>query len=307
MAQIFPTAYINDAFVPFTEAKLSVASAPFLYGIAVYTVLMVRFDDDGRAFLFRLREHYDRLVQSARIMDFSDFSQAWSYEKFEKTIKELVQRNDVHEDALVRVTVYIDELMSGTRMHGLKNGVALFMYKHEPLLPLSGTHLCVSSWQRTPDAAIPARAKVNGNYANSALAKNEALINGYDDAILLDERGHVCESTVANLFMVRDGVLICPAEASSLLEGITRRTVLEVAKDLNIPTVQREVDRSELYIADEIFLSGSTARLTPVLSVDRRPVGSGKPGALTTQLTKKLDALTKGAQTDYVKWLTPLA
>jgi branched-chain amino acid aminotransferase len=300
-------AYMRNKFVPFSEANLSVGSAPMLYGLAIYTVIMARYDEKtGKLLLFRMPEHWERLCQSARIMDFRSFLDEWDYDRFQAVVAELVEANKADHDVLVRITVFIDELMSGTRMRGLHNSVAMFVYPYVPLLNLDGSHLCVSSWQRTNDAAIPSRAKNNGSYTNASLAKNEALINGYDDAVFLDERGHVCESTVANIFLVRDSTLITPDNASSLLEGITRRTVRTVAEEFGMLTEARPVDRSELYIADEIFLCGSSARITPVLSIDRRNIDTGTIGPVSQQFIDKFELITTGQDKTYASWLTAI-
>jgi branched-chain amino acid aminotransferase len=301
-------AYMRDKFVPFADAKLSIASAPVLYGLCIYTVIMVKHDPrSNNLHIFRLKDHWTRLIQSAKIMDFGDFLETWNYEKFEKTAFEALKHNQVQADALIRITVYVDEIMSGTRMRGLTNSLSMMVMPASTLFGKPGIEVMVSSWQRTSDAAVPARAKINGSYANSSLMKNEALINGYDDALSLDERGHVCESTVANVFLVRERVVITPENAASLLEGITRRSIIELAHELDIPIECRAVDRSELYIADEIFLSGTTARLTPVLSVDRRQVGNGTTGPVTKQLMVALESASSGTNKRYKTWLTTLS
>ena len=275
-------AYIRDDFVPFADANLSIASSPVMYGLSVYTVFSVNWNEKNKKlYAFRLADHYKRLVNSAKIMDFDSFAKNWPWAQFEKTMLELVRRNKIQEDALVRITVFVDELVAGTKIHGLKNSLSAFIYPMGEILPRSGTHLCVSSWLHTPDNVIPPRAKVNGLYANNSLMKNEALLNGYDDAIALDVSGHVNEGTVANLFIVKDGKLITPDPSTNILEGITRKTVLQIAHDFGIECVQRSVDRTELYIADEMFLCGSSARITPVLSVDKRLVDTGKAGPIT--------------------------
>ena len=300
-------AFFRDGFVPFGEANVSVASSPVLYGLSIYTVFSANWNDKQQnLYVFRLREHYDRLVNSARIMDFDSFAKDWSYEKFKATMLELLRRNKIAETALVRATVFIDELIAGTKIHGLKNSMSAYVYPMGEILPLSGTHVCISSWTRNPDNAIPSRAKVNGSYVNASLMKNEALLNGYDDAIAVDEHGHVAEGTVANLFLVRGGVLITPGPATDILEGITRSSILQIAKDLDISTQERSIDRSELYIAEEAFMCGSSARVTPILSIDKRPVGGGKVGELTLKISEAYRAAQAGEADNYKNWLTPV-
>ncbi len=271
--------FLRDAFVPFTAANVSIASSPVLYGLSVYTVFSVNWNEtDKKHYAFRLKDHYRRLVNSAAIMDFNKFAVAWPYEKFEATMKELLARNATaigNEDVLVRVTVFVDALIAGTKIHDLPHSLSAYIYPMGQILPRAGVNVCVSSWTHNFDNVIPSRAKVNGGYVNNSLIKNEAILNGYDDAIVLDVRGRVTEATVANIFIVRNGVLITPGVSVDILEGITRASVIAIARDAGIPVEERTVDRTELYIADEAFISGSSARITPIVSVDKRPVGGG--------------------------------
>jgi branched-chain amino acid aminotransferase len=305
-------AFLRDKFVPFAEANVSIASSPILYGLSVYTVFSLNWNDtQKKLYAFRLRDHYTRLVNSAKIMDFHNFATAWPYEKFEATMLDLVRRNNIKEDALVRATIFVDELIAGTKIHGLTHSFAAYIYPMGAILPRGGVNLCVSSWVRNPDNAIPSRAKVNGGYANASLIKNEAILNGYDDAIVLDGDGHVTEGTVSNVFLVRDGVLITPGVSADLLEGITRGSVIRIARDLGITVVERAVDRSELYLADEAFLCGSSARLIPVLSIDKRTIDTGDAtsnagsaaGKITSQLLEKYRAVQYGEASEYKEWL----
>lgn len=296
-------AYFRYGFVPFKEANLSIASSPVLYGLSVYTVANALWNrQQKKLHIFRLRDHFERIVNSAKIMDFNSFVEDWTYQDFESTVVELLERNKVREDVLIRATVFIDEISPGTKIRGLANSLSMYVYPMGELLARSGIDVCVSSWLRTPDNAIPARAKVNGSYINASLMKNEALQNGYDEAIALDEHGHVAESTVSNLFLVRAGQLITPDTSTDILEGITRDTVLSLADYLKIPHVERSVDRSELYIADEAFLSGSSARIIPVLSIDKRQVGKGQPGPITVRIAEAYEAAQRGAISSFPEW-----
>lgn len=298
--------FLRDKFVPFNQANVSIASSSVLYGLTIYTVFGATWDPESQAIYgFRLRDHYKRLVNSAKIMDFHNFNKEWPYERFEETMRELISRNHIQEDVLVRAAVFVDELVAGTRIHDLKHAFSAYAYPMGQILPKDGIQACVSSWHRTSDNSIPSRAKVNGSYVNASLMKNEALLNGYDEAIAIDQHGHVAEGTVANLFIVRDGVLITPDPATDILEGITRDSILKLAKQLGIPTLERSIDRSELYLADEMLMCGSSARVLPVLSVDKRPVNGGKVGPVTEKITQAFRA----AQVSDVigqNWLTDL-
>ncbi len=296
--------YLRDEFVPFSEANVSIASSPVLYGLTIYTVFSANFNVvDQKLYVFRLEEHYKRLINSAKIMDFHQFVESYTYEEFERTMLELLRRNNIQEDVLVRVAVFIDELIAGTKIHGLKNSVSAYVYPMGEILPTNGIHAMVSSWQRTSDNSIPSRAKINGSYINASLMKNEALLNCYDEAIALDQHGHVAEGTVANLFIVRDGVLITPDNSNDILEGITRNSIIHLAKDLDIPLKLCTIDRSELYIADEAFMCGSSARITPILSIDKRPINNQQIGQLTQKLSKIYNQLQHGNHADAHDWL----
>lgn len=302
------TAYMRNQFVPFETATLSIASAPVLYGLSTYTVIPALCNHKKQSLtLFRLKDHYLRLRNSCKILAFDDFLQTWDYPKFESMVEQLLINNDIKEDSLVRITVFVDDILKGTRMHGLKHSLSAFVYTMKPLLPKGGANLMVSSWRRTPDNAVPARAKINGGYVNVALMKHEAVANGFDDAIALDEQGHVTESTVANIFLVRDGHLITPGNSADLLEGITRDSIFTFAKQLNIDCEQRTIDRSELYIAEEMFLCASSMNIVPVLSVDHRLIGSGAVGSVTKQLMRLYHDCTHNVVDGYTDWLTPVA
>ncbi len=292
---------MRDSFVPFSEANVSIGSSPVLYGLAIYTVFGVTYNEKDKSLsVFRLEEHWKRLQNSAKIMDFHGFLETWTYEKFEKMIFELVKKNEIEEDALVRVSVFIDANLAGTKIHGLPNAVSAYVYPLGEILKRTGVDVCVSTWERVSSKAIPVRAKVNGSYVNSALMKNEALLNGYDDAIALDEKGNVCEGTVANLFFVKNGELVTPSVDFDLLEGITRKTIIEIAGKVT----ERAISKNEIYDFDEAFFCGSSARITPILSIDKKKVGKGTIGPVTADLMKKYDEAIHGNDTKYGKWLT---
>lgn len=294
----------RDKFVHFQAANLSIASSPVLYGLSVYTVFNAIWNKQTKQLnIFRLKDHYKRLCNSARITDFADFEKSYSYAEFEKVMLVLLKKNKVQEDVLVRVTIFIDELVAGTKIHGLKNSLSAYVYPMGEILPRSGINACISSWTRAGDNVIPSRAKVNGQYVNASLMKNEAILNGYDEAIALDDSGHVSEGTVANLFIVRDEKLITPDMATDILEGITRNTIMQLADHLGIKHEQRPVDRTELYIADEAFMCGSSAHITPILSIDKRKLGEGRIGSITSSLAKLYKQVQAGEIAKYNDWL----
>lgn len=295
MSKIYPKAYMKDSIVPFEGAQVSVASSAVLYGLSVYTVFPV-FVKDQQVSVFRLRDHFERLIQSAKIIGIDRFEQEWNYETFQKAVSELLEANTFQETVFVRATVHVNELVPGTKSRGLQTDLSMFMYEAQPILPQNGARLKTSVWRRTPDYAIPSRAKVNGAYVNSVLAKQDALDSGYDDCLFLDTQGHVCELSAANIFMVKHDVLITPGRSSDILEGINRRTLLEIALENGITVEEREIDLTELYTADEIFACGTSAFIAPIVEIDARVIGNGKEGGVT----QKVRGLFEKAQESYL-------
>ena len=255
---------------------------------------------------FRLADHYRRLVNSARIIGIDTWEPDWPEPRFETALADLVRVNDVTEDVFVRVSVHVDAELPGTRSRGIHTRLSMFVYAAESILPLHGARLKTSVWRRIPDYAIPSRAKVNGAYVNSVLAKQDAIDSGYDDCIFLDAAGHVCELSAANIFIVRGGLLITPSTASDLLEGINRATVLGIGESLGIPTHEREVDLTELYIADEVFACGTSTYIAPVIEVDARVVNGGRPGVVTARLRERYEAVLRGEDAEFAHLVTPL-
>lgn len=293
---------MGDRMIPVAEASLSIASSAVLYGLSVYTVFPVEPTAKGLA-AFRLREHWERLVNSSRIIGIDSFATAWQFEKFAAAAAEVVSANAPVERVFVRATVHVDALVAGTRSRGLPVALSMFLYEAAPIVPQDGCRLKTSVWRRTPDYSIPSRAKVNGAYVNSVLAKQDAIDSGYDDCILLDAHGHVCELSAANIFIVRDGTLITPGTDSDILEGINRRTVLELAREMGIPVAERTIDLTELYIADEAFACGTSAFIAPIIEIDKRIVGDGKLGPLTLKMR---DAVRKVQSGEDGRWITAL-
>jgi branched-chain amino acid aminotransferase len=303
-----PVAYIRGAFVPLPEATLDVRTHAFLYGTAVFEGLKAYWvPERERMFVFRAAEHYRRLLQSCRVLRLHC---PLSVERMIALSAEIVLRNGCCEDTYLRPIVYKADLRIGPVLDvpGTKDDFLLFTVPMSGYLDTrKGLHLCVSSWRRLDDNMIPARAKVNGAYVNTALAKTDASLNGFDDAIVLTDDGHVAEGSAMNLFVVRDGRLITPAVSSNILEGITRATIIELAhKELGIPVEARQVDRTELYVADELFLCGTAAEVAPVTRLDHRAIGEGKIGPITGQLVALFDRVIHARHPDYLHWLTPV-
>lgn len=297
--------WYDDKLIPSKDATLHIASSAVLYGLSVYTVFPVTVTKRGLA-AFRLKDHYQRLLESAKIIGIDTLAVNWTFDKFQAAVKELVTANDVTDDVFVRATIHVDELMPGTRSRGLHSLLTMFIYPANPILSPKGARLKTSVWRRVPDNALPARAKVNGAYVNSVLGKQDALDSGYDDCIFLDSLGHVCELSTANIFIVRNKTLITPSATTDILEGINRRTIIELARQEGIPVEERLVDLTELYVADEAFASGTSAFLAPITDVDGRQIGGAIPGPITEKLSTLHDQLLHGNMAQSKRLLTTL-
>ncbi|WP_280476958.1 aminotransferase class IV [Nocardia asiatica] len=304
MAHPYPQVYLGDRIVAADAATVSVASSAVLYGLSVYTVFPVHVDGAART-AFRLDDHFRRLEESCKIIGIDRFASEWDFERFRAAVVELTAANAPREDVFVRATVHVVESIPGTRVRGCAIQVSIFVYDAVPIVPQDGMRLKSSPWRRIPDNAIPSRAKVNGAYVNSVLAKQDAIDSGYDDCVFLDANGHVCELSAANIFLVRNGTLITPDVSCDILDGINRRTVLTLAAEDGIPVVERTVDLTELYIADEVFVTGTSAGAAPVVEVDGRVVANGVPGPISQALRKRHSAALRS---DSVHgWVTNLS
>jgi len=219
----------------------------------------------------------------------------------------IVEMSGYREDVYLRPLAYKSSEVLGVRLHDLEDDFLIFIAPFGPYLDIEkGARCCTSSWRRVEDTSIPARAKITGIYANSALAKTEAQLNGYDEAIMLDERGHVSEGSGENIFMVTDGKIYTPPPSSNILIGITRETAITLAQDeLGLEVVERDIDRSELYTADECFMTGTAAHITPVVELDQRPIGTGTMGPVAEQLVKLYFDVITGRNAKYAHWCTP--
>ncbi|KQU54051.1 branched-chain amino acid aminotransferase [Rhodococcus sp. Leaf278] len=281
--------YFGDSLMDAQEATLGVATSAVLYGLSVYTVFPVQVDGDRRT-AFRLLDHYRRLVESCKIIGIDTFSSQWTFERFVQVTRDVVAANAPTNEVYVRATVHVDESIPGTRVRGLHTTVSIFLYDANPIVPQNGMRLKTSVWRRIPDNAIPSRAKVNGAYVNSVLAKQDAIDSGFDDCIFLDINGHVCELSAANIFLVRNGVLVTPDVTSDILDGINRRTLLTLAREEGLTVQERTVDLTELYIADEVFVCGTSAGVAPVYEIDGRAIGTKELGPVTLTLRKRHQA-----------------
>ncbi|MHB1417459.1 MAG: branched-chain amino acid transaminase [Chloroflexota bacterium] len=299
-------AFFEGNFVPLADAKVNIMTHSFNYGTGCFEGIRAYWnEEEEQLYVFRLREHYERLHRSCHILHMTP---PYSVDEMGELTLELLRRNEVRTDTYVRPIVYKSSLVVGVRLHGLDDGFALFTTPFGKYLdPEKGSRCHVSTWRRIDDNAIPARAKVVGAYINSALAKTEAVENGFDEAIMLTNEGHVSEGSGENIFIVAGGALVTPATSENVLVGITRDSVMQVAREqFGIPTIERPVDRSELYVADECFMTGTAAEVTPIIEIDRRPIGSGSIGPITAKIQKLYMDIARGADKRYARWCTPV-
>jgi branched-chain amino acid aminotransferase len=301
-----PHAFLDGEIVPLEEAKISVATHAFHYGTGCFEGIRGNWNAEEKTlYLFRLRDHYERLLKSAKMLN---IRLPYSLDELCQLTVELVQRCNCREDVYLRPVAFKGSPVLGVRLHDLADSFLVFVSPFGNYLDVeAGIRVCVSSWRRIDDNSIPARAKITGGYVNSALARTEAHLNGYDEAILLNQDGHVSEGSGENIFLVRNGQLYTPGVNENILEGITRHSVMRLAEEeLGIRTIERTIDRSELYVADEIFLTGTAAHVTPVIEVDRRPVGNGQIGPLTRQISALYFDVVRGVNKKYLEWCTPV-
>ena len=298
-------AFFNGKIVPLAEAKIGVMTHAFNYGTACFEGIRGNWNnDEEQIYLFRPRDHYQRLLNNCRILKLSI---PHTVDELCQLTVELVENNGFREDLYVRPLAYKSSEVVGVRLHDLDDDFLIFVTPFGPYLDITkGITCCVSSWRRIDDNMIPPRAKITGLYVNSALAKTEAVDNGFDEAIMLTHEGHVSEGSGENVFLVMDGRLVTPQSSDNILIGITRDTVIKLAKwELGIETIERQIDRSELYIADECFLTGTAAHVTPVLEIDHRKIGNGQVGSITKKLQDLYFNIVQGRNKKYLDWCTP--
>lgn len=297
-------AYFQKRIVPLEEAKLPVMTHAFLYGTGVFEGIRGNWNEDrGEVLLFRLREHFDRLRMSGQIIG---IALEPSTDELIDICEQVVAKCGFREDVYLRPIAYKSGEVIGPRLQDVEDDYLLFVLPFGNYLNIDAGIRCqTSTWRRVPDTSIPARAKVTGLYVNSALAVTEAVQNGFDEAIMLSDDGHVSEGSGENIVIIRHGRLITPERSDNVLEGITLESVFELAKnELGLEVIERTIDRSELYVADECFMTGTAAHLSPVIEVDRRKVGTGSVGPITSQLQSLFFDVIRGRNPKYAHWLT---
>ena len=299
-------AFFEGKFVPIEEAKISIMTHAFNYGTGCFEGIRAYWnEEEEQLFLFRLREHYERLHRSCRIMR---IELPYSAERLGEITVELLRKEGYREDTYIRPLAYKATEAIGVRLHDLEDAFAIFAVPFGKYIEKEeGCKACVSSWRRMDDNIAPPRGKITGIYVNSALAKTEAVLNGYDEAILLNQDGHVSEGSGENLCIVRDSRLISAPMTANILEGITLATLMQLARDeLGIEVVERPIDRSELYVAEEAFYCGTGVQIVAIAEIDHRPVGTGRIGPVVSKLRDLYFDIVKGRVEKYRHWCTPV-
>jgi len=299
-------AYFRGKIVPYADAKVSVMTHALNYGTAIFGGVRGYWNEaEEELFLFRPDDHFQRLINSTRI-----FLMELELKRKELTqlVVELLQKEGYRQDVYIRPLAYFADEIIGVKLHDLQTELTIFSVPFDRYVSNdTGAHVTISSWRRVDDNMIPARAKVSGAYVNTALIKTDALRSGFDEALVLGQDGHITEGSAENLFMVRNGALITPPITDNILEGITRATVMELAeKELGLPVIQRSIDRTEVFICDELFLTGTAAQVTSITQVDHRPVGDGTMGAITAKLRQLYDDAVRGKLKNYRHWNHPV-
>jgi len=298
-------AYFHKQFVPLSEAKIGIATNALHYGTAIFEGIRGNWNSEQKQiYLFRLREHYERLRNGCHILM---IDLPYNIDELYQITVELVEMCGFQEDVYVRPLAYKSAERLGVRLHDVEDDFLAFVIPWGPYLDVDKARCTVSSWRRPDDNVIPPQAKITGLYANNALAKSEAILNGFDEAIMLTPDGHISEGSGENIFLVIDGKLVTPASYNNILIGITRDTVIKLAqKELRIETIERQIDRSELYLAEECFFTGTAAHITPIAEIDHRKIGNGEIGEITKRLQQLYSEVIRGNNPKYLDWCTPV-
>jgi branched-chain amino acid aminotransferase len=298
MDNFLPIAYFEKNFVPFKDATISIATHALHYGTGAFGGLRGIPDpaNPNQILLFRLDRHADRLSKSARLLNFD-----LPAEKIFATITEFVKKNQPKTSFYIRPFVYTSGLGIAPRLHNIEKEFFVYGVELGDYLSPDGVSCRISSWCRQEDRSLPLRGKISGAYITSSLAKTEAVESGFDEAILLNSNGKVSEASGMNIFIVRNGTIITPGFEQDILEGITRDSILTIARDMGIPVIERPVDKSELFIADEVFLSGTAAKITPVKRIEMYDLKPDRP--ITDRLRAQVTAITENRDPKYKDWV----
>ena len=296
-------AYFRGEIVPYGEAKVGVLTHALNYGTAAFGGIRGYWNDEQeQLFLFRPIDHYERFLNSGRLLCSENTHTA---EGLRDITLQLLRKEGLKEDCYIRPLLYKSDEIIGVRLHDLTDDISIVAVPFGKYVQSdTGAHVTFSSWRRVDDNAMPARGKISGAYVNTAFVKTDALRGGFDEALVLNNDGHLAEGSAENVFMMRNGVLNTPPITDNILEGITRRTVIELAQaELGLEGMERSIDRTEVYLCDELFLTGTAAQITAVTRVDFRDIGTGEMGPITRQLREIYEKIVRGQDSKYAHWI----
>jgi branched-chain amino acid aminotransferase len=299
-------AYFNGSIIPYDDAKIGVLNHTFNYGTGAFAGVRGYWNQqDEELYLFRTKDHFKRLLNSAKLlrMEFD-----LSPDDLTRVTIELLQKEGLRQDVYIRPLIYFSDETIGVRLHDLDPAITMAAIPFDKYVSNDeSAHVTISSWRRVDDNMVPARGKITGAYINTALIKTDAKKAGFDEALVLNMDGHLSEGSAMNFFMMRDGALITSPVTDNILEGITRRTIMELAREeLGLEVVERSVDRTEIYLCDELILTGTAAQVTAATQVDHRKIGDGKLGPVAAQLRQLYDDVVRGKMEKYRHWNTPV-
>jgi len=299
-------AYFRGEIIPYSEANVGILTHGLNYGTAVFAGIRGYWNEEHeQLYIFRPLDHFQRFLNSAKLMCM-ELDQ--TPESLTRLTVDLLRQDGYQRDIYIRPLAYKADQIVGVKLHDLQDEFSIVSVPFDRYVANdTGAHVTVSSWRRVDDNMIPARGKISGAYANSAFIKTDALRAGFDEALVLTQDGHLSEGSAMNIFMVRDGALITPPVTENILEGITRRTVIELAREeMRIPVIERKIDRTEVYLCEEFFMTGTAAQITAVTQVDHRPVGEGVMGPVTTRLREVFNDVVRGRISKYKHWNIPV-
>jgi branched-chain amino acid aminotransferase len=299
-------AFFEGEIVPIDQAKVSVRTQALHYGTACFGAIRGYWDDrQGQLFVFRMRDHYERFLDSAKLLR---MSLGYSAQDLTEISLDLLRREGWRQDIYIRPLAYKADEKIGCQLHDIRDEVTIFALPFGLYMEQDrGAHVTISSWRRVEDNAIPPRGKISGAYANSALIKSDAVLAGFDEALVLSESGHLAEGSAENVFLIRKGAAVTPAISENILEGITRRTIIELlTEELGVEVAERPVDRSEIYLADELFFCGTGVQIAAITQVDHRLIGSGEMGPITEKLRQLFFDTVRGRTNRCSEWCLPV-
>ncbi len=307
-ASVTKFAFFKGQIVPIEQAKISVMTHAFQYGTGAFGGMRAYWNaDQEQLYVFRPHDHFERLLSSAALLR---MTLDYTPEKITAILLDLLRAEGFRENCYIRPVVYKAEESLAVKLHDMEDDLTIIVRPvgNQNYVNIDdGAHVCFSAWRRIDDNAIPARGKITGAYVNSMLIKTDAVLAGYDDALVLSDDGHLAEASAANVVIVRKGVAITPPVTANVLEGIVRRSLIELLRnELNIEVVERTIDRTEVYLADEIFLCGTGAQVSPVTRIEHRPVGDGAIGPITTRLRTLFMDIVSGRVAKYQPWVAPV-